>query len=72
MLTLILTLAKNVEQSGVLKVTFVDYVNPGKKDYAGGNGDKCCDKFNFATIVIRILRSAYKLLANQLRAWPIA
>ena len=24
-------------------MTFVDYVNPGKKDYAGGDGDECCD-----------------------------
>ena len=30
---------QNVEAKGVLKVTFLDYVNPAKLDYTGG----CCD-----------------------------
>jgi hypothetical protein len=36
-------LFKNVEPNGVLKVTFIDYVNPGGSDYDDGDGDSCCD-----------------------------
>ena len=35
---------KNVEQRGVLNVTFVDYVNPGKRAYK----NQCCDLDHFA------------------------
>ena len=34
---------KNAKPNGVLKVTFIDYANPGKSDYDHGDGDSCCD-----------------------------
>ncbi len=32
-----------MEPKGVLKVTFIDYVNPGRREWDHGDGDSCCD-----------------------------